>query len=101
MMGIGVTATLVEMELSIILIMMYITGNGLIISAMGTGSMSIVRIQNIRDSGKMTVSMGTGLNPGLMALTSRGNTKRESNMDKVSTFGQTTLDIEGNGNIIK
>jgi hypothetical protein len=101
MMGSGVTATLVEMELSIILIMMYITGNGLIISAMGTGSMSIVRIQNIKVSGKMTVSMGTGLNPGLMALTSRGNTKRESNMDKESTFGQTTLDIEGNGNIIK
>ena len=101
MMGSGVTATLVEMELSIILIMMYITGNGLIISAMGTGSMSIVRIQNIRVFGKMTVSMGTGLNPGLMALTSRGNTKRESNMDKESTFGQTTLDIEGNGNIIK
>jgi hypothetical protein len=101
MMGNGITAMLVGKELSIILIVMFIMGNGLTINVMDMASTSIIRMQNIKVTGKTTASMDMELSHGQMALISRGTTKRESNLGKGSTFGLITQNIKGSGKIIR
>jgi hypothetical protein len=45
--------------------------------------------------------MDMELSHGQMALTSKGTTKRESNLGKGSTFGLITQNIKGSGKIIR
>lgn len=48
---------------------------------------------SMRETGKMTCRMGLELKHGLMALNTKGTTKKEKSMVKEPMFGQTALSM--------